>query len=116
MNSRKVQLLADLGLVFVTLVWGATFVTVQEAIKKVEPYYFLSLRFGLATLIMIAAANKRLLHTSFKTVLKGILVGLMLFSGYAFQTFGLKYTTASNTGFITGLSVVIVPVFIAVAT
>lgn len=116
MNSRKAQLLADLGLVFVTLVWGATFVAVQEAIKKVEPYYFLSIRFGIATLIMIAAANRRLLHMSCKTVLKGILIGLMLFSGYAFQTFGLKYTTASNTGFITGLSVVIVPVAFALST
>lgn len=116
MKSRKVQLLADLGLVFITLVWGATFVTVQEAIKKVEPYYFLSIRFGIAALIMMAAANKRLLHTSFKTLLKGMFIGLMLFSGYAFQTFGLKYTSASNTGFITGLSVAIVPIFMAVAT
>lgn len=114
MNSRKVQLLADFGLVFVTLVWGATFITVQEAIKKVEPYYFLSIRFGIASLIMIAAANRRLRVISLNTLLKGMLIGLMLFLGYAFQTFGLKYTTASNTGFITGLSVVIVPIFIAI--
>jgi drug/metabolite transporter (DMT)-like permease len=34
----------------------------------------------------------------------GILIGLFLFAGYAFQTFGLSYTTASKAGFITGLS------------
>lgn len=116
MNSKKTQLLSDLGLVFVTLVWGATFVTVQEAIKKIEPYYFLSIRFGIAFLVMLLFTNKRLLNISFKTLLKGMLIGLMLFLGYAFQTFGLKYTTASNTGFITGLSVVIVPVFVTLAT
>lgn len=116
MNSRKAQLLADLALIFVTLVWGATFVTVQEAIKKVEPYYFLAIRFGIATIIMIIFANKKLLKVSTTSVMKGVLIGLALFSGYAFQTFGLKYTTASNTGFITGLSVVIVPVFVTIAT
>lgn len=116
MNSKTTQLLADLALIFVTLVWGATFVTVQEAIKKIEPYYFLAIRFSIATIIMSIFANKRLLKVSAPSIIRGALIGLALFSGYAFQTFGLKYTTASNTGFITGLSVVIVPVFVTVAT
>lgn len=116
MKSKKSQLAADLSLVFVTLVWGATFVTVQEAIRMIEPYYFLAIRFSIATIIMFAVANKRLLGISRPTFFRGILIGAMLFSGYAFQTFGLKYTTASNTGFITGLSVVIVPVFMTIST
>lgn len=116
MNSRKTQLLADLALVFVTLVWGATFVTVQDAIERIEVYYFLAIRFAIATVAMIIFANKRLLNISASSLIRGVLIGLALFSGYAFQTFGLKYTTASNTGFITGLSVVIVPLFVTLAT
>lgn len=116
MGSRKIQLLADLALIFVTLVWGATFVTVKEAIKHIEPFYFLAIRFGIATLIMLAVTNRRLTRLTVTSLLKGGAIGLMLFAGYAFQTFGLKYTSASNTGFITGLSVVIVPVVLTVVT
>lgn len=116
MKSKKVQLLADLGLIFVTLVWGATFVSVKEATKFIEPYYFLTFRFGIATFIMIAVANRRLLQITKTSLIKGIMIGLMLFAGYAFQTFGLQYTSASNAGFITGLSVVLVPVFLIVVS
>lgn len=116
MGSKKIQLLADLALVFVTLVWGATFVSVKEAINHIEPFYFLAIRFSIATLIMLVISNKRLAKINTTALLRGALTGLALFSGYAFQTFGLKYTTASNAGFITGLSVVLVPVFFTVLT
>jgi len=111
MGSRKVQIMADLALVFVALVWGATFVSVKEAIKHIEPFYFLAIRFAIATIIMLAVVRLTL-----PALIKGILIGLFLFAGYAFQTFGLKYTTASNAGFITGLTVVLVPVFYTLLT
>lgn len=116
MNRRKTQILADLALVFVTLIWGATFVTVQEAIKFIEPYYFLTIRFSIAAIIMLLITNKRLKNVTKASLVKGIIIGIMLFAGYAFQTFGLKYTLASNAGFITGLSVVIVPVIVTITT
>jgi len=116
MGSRKRQIIADLALVFVTLIWGATFVTVKEAIRHIEPYYFLAIRFGIATLIMLAVTNRRFYKITAPVLAKGFIIGIALFAGYAFQTFGLQYTTASNTGFITGLSVVIVPALITVAT
>lgn len=116
MNTNKQQLFADLALVFVTLVWGATFVSVKEAIKYIEPYYFLAIRFAIATLIMLAVTNKRLRKLTAAALTKGVLIGIVLFAGYAFQTFGLQITTASNTGFITGLSVVLVPIFLTVIT
>ncbi len=116
MGSRKVQIMADMALVFVTLVWGATFVSVKEAIRHIEPFYFLAIRFGIAALIMLLITNRRLTGLTLPALLKGILIGLVLFAAYAFQTFGLKYTTASNAGFITGLSVVLVPVFYTLVT
>ena len=116
MSSRKIQILADLALVFVTLVWGATFVSVKEAIQFIEPFYFLAIRFAIATLIMLAVTNKRLSRLTTGSLFKGIIIGLVLFTAYSFQTFGLQYTTASNAGFITGLSVVLVPVLLTLVT
>lgn len=114
MSKIKIQLLADLALIIVTLVWGATFVSVKEAINYIPPFYFMAIRFSLATIIMLAVSNKRLIGVSRSTLLKGIAIGLLLFAGYAWQTFGLKYTSASNAGFITGLSVVLVPTFLTI--
>lgn len=116
MQNKKVQLLADLALIFVTAVWGATFVSVKEAITHIMPYYFLAIRFGLATLILLIVTNRRLKKMTWPLLGKGVLIGLMLFAGYAFQTIGLQYTSASNAGFITGLSVVLVPVILALTT
>lgn len=109
MGHRKLQLLADLGLLFVTAVWGATFVSVKEAITYIEPFYFLAIRFGIAAFLLLAAANKRIFYITRPVLAQGIVTGAALFAGYAFQTFGLRYTSASNAGFITGLAVVIVP-------
>lgn len=116
MGNKKIQIFADLGLIFVALVWGATFVSVKEAITHIEPFYFLGIRFGIAAIIMAAVTNKRLLKINALSFWKGCLIGIMLFAGYSFQTFGLRYTSASNAGFITGLSVVIVPILVTIAS
>jgi len=94
-------------LLFVTLVWGATFALIKEALNSIEPFYFLAVRFTLASIIMFFIFRKSL--KDHPIYLSYILGGIFLFLGYAFQTVGLKYTTASNAAFITGLSVVIVP-------
>lgn len=116
MQNKKIQLMAEFALVLVTAVWGATFVTVKEAITHIMPNYFLAIRFGLATLILLIITNRRLKKITWPLLGQGILIGLMLFAGYAFQTIGLQYTSASNAGFITGLAVVLVPVFLALTT
>lgn len=109
------RFLADCILLAVTFAWGATFVVVQDAIRVFPVFNFLGLRFTLSGLIMIACVaivprfrkqlyNKRLW-------LIGTWLGLWLFTGYALQTVGLLYTTPAKSGFITGLSVVLVPAF-----
>ncbi|TCP54761.1 drug/metabolite transporter (DMT)-like permease [Tumebacillus sp. BK434] len=111
----KKQRLADLVLLFVTFTWGATFVLVKEAIEKMPPFTFLGVRFLVAALIlfliMAVFYRETLKELTRQLWMIGIGIGLLLFGGYAFQTFGLLYTTASNAGFITGLSVVMVPLF-----
>jgi drug/metabolite transporter (DMT)-like permease len=100
----------DLLLVLVTLIWGSTFLVVQNSLKQVEPYTFLTFRFGLAALVLALLFRKHLRRLTRPELLGGSLIGLFLFGGYAFQTIGLQYTTTSKVGFITGLNVVIVPV------
>ena len=100
----------------VTLIWGATFVVVKWAIVDLPPFPFLALRFFLAFLSLLPFLRLQKAHISMKTVLQGMGIGVFLFSGYIWQTLGLQYTTASNAGFITGLSVVIVPVLVALTT
>ena len=105
------RLKADFSLLIVSLIWGLTFVTVKNAIADMAPFTFIAIRFAIAFLFMSLFCYKKLLKLDSRGWLSGILVGIFLFSGYSFQTMGLQYTTASNAGFITGLSVVMVPLF-----
>lgn len=102
------QWVADLSLLLVTAIWGTTFVMVKNAIQEVPPMYFLALRFSLAGLVLaIVPGTVRDLRTNWR---KALVPGLMLALAYVLQTYGLMHTSASRTGFITGLSVILVPV------
>lgn len=98
--------MAALALLFVTAIWGWTFVLVKEAVAEVGPFWFLAVRFSIASLLALP-----FLRGSKKVWKPAALLGILLFSGYFFQTWGLRYTTAQKSGLITGLSVVLVPLF-----
>ncbi|HQD41910.1 MAG TPA: EamA family transporter, partial [Bacillota bacterium] len=98
------QLKADLALLSVVIVWGSTFVLTKDAIQHIETYNFLMLRFGIAVLMLLLFSIKKLPGLDRVTIKNGAILGLLLFIGYAFQTVGLNYTTASNSAFITGFS------------
>jgi drug/metabolite transporter (DMT)-like permease len=106
--NRRVQ--ADLALAFCSLIWGATFVLVKDALADASVFVFLALRFGLATLALGLIYRAALRGIDRTTLLAGALIGWFMFSGYALQTIGLQYTTPSKAAFITGTSVVMVPV------
>ncbi len=99
---------ADLALAFNTLIWGSTFVLVKRALDDASALLFVAIRFSLATLVMAWLFRGR---WSFRAgpARGGVLAGGCLFCGYAFQTAGLKLTTASKAAFLTGLAVVLVP-------
>lgn len=102
---------ADLLMLMVAFVWGTTFVITKEALLDIGPFMFLGMRFLLAFLVLALLSFGHLRKINRQTVLTGGFIGLFLFIGYSFQTVGLQYTTSSNAGFITGLSVVLVPLF-----
>lgn len=96
-----------LALAFCTLIWGLTFVVVKDALSASDAFTFLALRFGLGALACLLWARSKVLERT--TLTNGLGLGLLLFAGYAFQTFGLEDTTPSRSAFITGLSVIAVP-------
>ncbi|GAW92546.1 DMT family transporter [Calderihabitans maritimus] len=115
--AKKIsQVQADLALLMVALVWGFTFVTVKNALDDIGPHFFNAIRFFIAALFLAIIYHRRLKNFTKETLVAGVLIGIALFAGYGFQTVGLKYTTASNAGFITGLSVVLVPLFSTIIT
>jgi drug/metabolite transporter (DMT)-like permease len=118
------RLIADGALLFVTLIWGSTFVMVKDAVADFPVFSFLALRFAFATLVLLPFVVLRKRYAGAKVqggrstplrlrVSAPILIGVALFAGYSFQTAGLHLTTPAKAGFITGLSVVIVPLFAA---
>ncbi|MDC2865713.1 DMT family transporter [Bacillus sp. BP-3] len=110
----KKEWIAPLALLFVAFIWGATFVVVQNAMSFVGPFTFNGVRFLLAGLILSIIQLISMKKTPIKNVGfssgAGMIIGFFLFVGYLLQTFGLLYTTSSKAGFLTGLSIVMVPI------
>ncbi len=108
--SRRFQ--ADLALVFCMLIWGATFVSVKQALDDASVFVFLAIRFVLAALLMAVIYRSALRKLNRSALWAGAQIGGFLFAGYGFQTVGMKFTTASNAAFITGSGAVLVPVLL----
>ncbi len=115
MNDKK-KLIPQLGLIFTTLAWGATFVLVKEALTDAEPFIFAFYRFFLAAIIVIPFAwmrNKKIfLDFNCREIKGGIVCGILLYLGYSFQNYGLEITTPSKSAFITSMSILLVPFFV----
>ena len=106
------KIAAQLSLVFVTIIWGLTFVLVKQALNDAPPFYFATLRFGLATILAIIVVNRKIFQINKNEFIGGIICGFFLFMGYSFQNFGLMNTTASKSAFITSVSVLLVPILL----
>lgn len=101
--------LAISSLILVTVIWGGGFVASDMALESMGPFQIMVVRFLLATVLMGLISNKSLRRIKKEEVLAGGLMGVALFTGFAFQTVGLQYTTPSKNAFLTALNVVIVP-------
>jgi drug/metabolite transporter (DMT)-like permease len=100
---------AELALIGITVIWGLTFTFTKKSLVELQPFVFLAWRFILAFAVMLVLCVRRLSRLDRKTLGAGALLGCLLMMSYAFQTFGLESTTASNAGFITGLFIVFTP-------
>src|SRR5271165_645266 len=108
------KLRAYLLMLFVVAVWGSTFVLIKGALVDATPAAFNLVRMTLAFVVLAAAYHRYWRGIQGWQIGAGALVGLCLAVGYQFQTTGLARTTPSKSAFITGLVVVLVPLFSAV--
>jgi drug/metabolite transporter (DMT)-like permease len=98
---------ASLLLLAVTAVWGWTFVVVQDAVRLYGVLPFLAVRFAIAAAGTGLLWGRRVNRGSGRA---GLAIGAILAVGYLLQTWGLRHTSATNCGLITGLFVVVAPV------
>jgi drug/metabolite transporter (DMT)-like permease len=103
------------ALVGVTVIWGVTFVQVQDALALYPLFAFLAVRFMISSLVLAPFAVGSLRRLPRRGYVVGAGVGALLAAAYGFQTAGLELTTVASTGFITGLYVVFTPLLALVA-
>lgn len=109
--SRSLK--AHLLLVLITFIWGATFVVVKDSLNDSTPLLYNAVRMTLAAVVLAAIFHRQLHSITREVAIAGIVIGTLLWIGYECQTAGLKYTTPSKSAFLTGISVVLVPVLLA---
>lgn len=100
---------AEAALLATTLIWGGTFVAMKLALQGFSPLLMVAIRFLIAALLFLLLFWHKIFPIHRASLLKGTILGLFLFLGFVSQTFGLKFTTASKSAFITALMVVGVP-------
>jgi drug/metabolite transporter (DMT)-like permease len=102
---------AEWILLGITVIWGTTFALGKVVLEEVTPLQMISFRFTLSTILLLALFPRSIFPLRLDQALKGGLLGLFLFLGFVVQTIGLSITSASKSAFVTGMTVVFVPLF-----
>lgn len=112
-SSKSKAFIADIGLFYAAAIWGSTFFVVKNALDGIDPVVLVAYRFLLAGLLLLfyLLYKKKNVFLYWK---QSLFLAVILWILYISQTIGLRYTTASNSGFITGLFVAFIPLFLRV--
>ncbi len=108
------RLAASGALLLATAAWGSTFVVTKSSLGQLSPATFLVWRFGIAALVLVAVSTPRVRALSRTDRRRAAVLGVLLGVGFLLQTTGLQHTSAGLSGFLTGSSVVMVPVLASV--
>lgn len=109
-GERATRTVAVVVLLAVTLVWGASFYLIKDAVSRVPVADYLALRFGIAALALYLVAPRSVLRLSPTARAHGVALGVLYATGQLLQTWGLQHTSASVSGFVTGMYVVLTPI------
>lgn len=112
-NKISKATLCKLLLILVTIVWGSSFVILKDTLSTFGnghfTFFILAIRFLIASILLVAICWKKFITIKKSTLIKGVILGVILFGAYGVQTVGLKYTSASKNAFLTSVYVVLVP-------
>jgi drug/metabolite transporter (DMT)-like permease len=100
-----------LSLILITAIWGSTFLIVKQAITVLPPFWFIAIRFGIATLVILPWALRDKKSLPWK---KAIFAGIWLFAAFGLQTLGMKFTGPDRAAFLTSLNILFIPILTAV--
>lgn len=89
--------------------WGVSFVVVKDALSASSPLLFVTVRFALAAAVLAPFAGLGVRFTR-SELGAGLLLTVLLATGFAAHAVGLQYTTPARSGFIVGLSSILAPV------
>ena len=109
MNQSTKKGLSTTGLVLAALIWGSSFVVIKDTLNSIPPFALCVLRFTPAAILLALIYAPKLRHAKKEDMIKGCIVGIVMFTCYIADIMAFKYTTASKLAFITGLNVVFVP-------
>lgn len=99
---------AELLLLLVATIWAGTFPIIKTSLQDIQPFTFLCVRFLSASVLFTIIFYKKFSFNR-KELLPGLFLGAFQLIGFASQTFGLIYTSATNSALITGVNIVLVP-------
>lgn len=99
----------ELVLLFITMIWGGTFLVVHRAMQHSGPFFFVGLRFATAALLLALFFRRYLAGMTWLEVKAGALIGLSIAGGYGLQTWGMQTISSSQSAFLTALYVPVVP-------
>ncbi|WP_313685859.1 DMT family transporter [Pantoea sp.] len=99
----------ELVLIFITMVWGGTFLVVHRAMAHSGPFFFVGLRFATAALLLAFFFRRYLKQTTWLECKAGALIGVAIAGGYGLQTWGMQTISSSQSAFLTALYVPVVP-------
>jgi drug/metabolite transporter (DMT)-like permease len=108
--------MAEGGLVAAALIWGFNFILVKMAIGQMAPVYYVGLRFLVGAIFLLPFSWRQLTTLDRRGWAIGVGVGVLLFGGFVLQTVGLTSTSPGVSGFLTSLYVIMVPLFVGLAT
>ncbi len=96
-------------MIFITMIWGGTFLAVHYAMKFSGPFFFVGLRFAAATLVLMLFSFRTLRGLTWYELKAGVFIGIAIMFGYGLQTVGLQTISSSQSAFITAMYVPMVP-------
>lgn len=111
--TDRQRYLADISLLLVTVIWGLSFTILKNILgDELSPILFVFLRFLVASIVIFPFCARNLKKLGKEGFAGGVVIGGLLFAGFATQSVGIQFTTASKSAFLTGLAALFVPVFL----
>ena len=105
----KMKYISEAALLITAVFWGGTFAIIKGSLSDISSMLFIAFRFSIALIILLPFVLPKIKNFSKQSIKSGAILGTIMFLGFATQTVGLKFTSATKSGFFTGTAVIMIP-------